>query len=32
MNRLKEGISLRKIHNWLIIVAVILSWHDLGAI
>ena len=25
MNRLKEGISLRKIHNWLIIVAVVLS-------
>ena len=25
MNRLKEGISLRKIHSWLIVVAVILS-------
>ena len=25
MNKLKEGISLRKIHNWLIVIAVIVS-------
>jgi diguanylate cyclase (GGDEF)-like protein len=25
MNNLKEGVSLRKIHNWLIVIAVILS-------
>ena len=25
MNKLKEGISLRKIHNWLIVIAVVLS-------